>query len=1092
VLATLTCTFGTVKVTSSKGEEVSESLPPYEEIEVRIAVAVEPGARTGAENTASVSGGGAVGTRTATHAIEVGGDERFGVEDYELIPEDPSGSVDTRAGSHPFQLTSVVTLNTTTPEPGGEPRGVALAKDVSSELPAGLIADPAPLARCGGAQFVGGHEVEEHIVNECPAQSAVGVATLTFNEPGVLGLHTVTAPIFNLEPLPGGPARFGIEEEGLISVFLDTSVRTGGDYGVTLTAANISETVWLLSLKLTFWGVPGDARHDSQRGWECLDGFGTCPSSTAANPPPFLALPTSCNAPWASTLHADSWASEEHPSQVAEPFTYELEEGGHPLKLDGCDQLPFAPEVTVTPVGTAASTPTGLSVDVHVPQSTATDSEELTESTVRDITLALPEGMTLNPAGANGLEACSESQIGFAGFNQFDPEYEPGVQTPIFTPSLPEPLQPGVNFCPEASKIGTVKLQTPLLANALEGSVYLAAQSANPFGSLVAAYLVAKDPVSGVLVKLPGALSLSPQTGRITATFENTPQLPIEELDLDFFGSERALLATPAHCGSYTTTVSLTPWSAEEDDEAAVTKHVESTFDITSGPNGTACPGATLPFNPSLTGGVTNLNAGAFSPLTVTVSRADGQQSLQAFALRLPAGVSGMLSGVPLCAEAQATAGTCPAASQIGETTVAAGLGADPYILTGGEVYLTGPYNGTGSCTPGGEGAQSSSSGCAPFGLSIVTPVKAGPLDLENAPENHPPCDCLVIRAGIDVDPQTAQLTIATGGIPSIIDGVPLQIKDLNITINRPGFIFNPTSCAKMKIEGTITGGEGASSSVSAPLQLGNCTALGFKPRFTISTSGKTSRQNGASLHVKLAYPKAPLGQSEIGQQANLASVKVDLPRQLVSRLATLGGACLARTFEADPAACPASSRVGTASVTTPVLPGVGGNLSGRDATPPGRDGNLSGPAYFVSHGGKRFPELMLVLQGDGVTVDLTGETSISSAGVTSSTFRAIPDVPVETFELNLPEGSRSVLAANGKLCQTGRTVTVVKRVEVRVHGHVHTVTRRVKEKVGGLVMPTALTAQNGAVIHQNTPISVTGCPPARPKAAARKRHIAV
>jgi hypothetical protein len=348
--------------------------------------------------------------------------------------------------------------------------------------------------------------------------------------------------------------------------------------------------------------------------------------------------------------------------------------------------------------------------------------------------------------------------------------------------------------------------------------------------------------------------------------------------------------------------------------------------------------------------------------------------------------------------------------------------------------------------------------------------VKAGPLDLEDTPENHPACDCLVIRAKVEVDPQTAQLTIATGsgtdGIPTIIDGIPLQIRHLNITIDRAGFIFNPTDCAPMSLDGTITGGEGATASVLSPFRVANCASLKFTPKLTVSTSGRTSRQKGASLHVKLVFPKAP-------SQANLAAVKVDLPKRLVSRLATLQGACLAGVFEQNPAACPATSRVGTASVTTPVLPGVGGNLSG--------------PAIFVSHGGARFPELILVLQGDGVTVDLNGETLIDKAGITSSTFRTIPDVPVETFELNLPEGSGSALAANGKLCQAGRTVTVSKRVKVRVHSRVRTVTRRVEKKVGGLVMPTALTAQNGAVIHQNTPISVTGCPKARPKAAARK-----
>jgi hypothetical protein len=1026
-LATLTCNFGTFEF---GGQVFPESLPPYEVIEVRIAVAVEPGAHTGETNTASVSGGGAAGTRTATHAIEVNGSEKFGVEDYELVPENSSGAVDTRAGSHPFQLTSVVTLNTTTPEPETSnekagPRTVGLAKDVVSELPAGLIADPASLPQCSEAQFFTQLPTQRFPINECPGQSTVGVATLTLNARGRLGLETITSPIFDMAPVPGEPARFGIDAQGIISVFLGTGIRTGGDYGVTLSANEIIQAAWLVSLKLTFWGVPGDARHDSQRGWECLDASGACPGSTATNPPPLLSLPSTCQEPWVSTLHADSWASEEHPSDVAEPFTYALEAGGHPLELDSCNQLPFAPEITATPERAAASTPSGLDVDVQVPQSTATDSEDVTESMVRDITIALPEGMTLNPAGAGGLEACSESQIGFAGFQDLDSgeSSEAGVLTPIFTSTLPEPLHQGVNFCPDAAKIGTVKLKTPLLTNPLEGFVYLAAQGANPFGSLVAAYLVAKDRVSGVLVKLPGALSLNPQTGQITATFQNTPQLPIEQLDIDFFGGERALLATPAHCGSYTTTASVAPWSGNPPAD------VSSTFAISSGPEGTAggstCPFSSLPFDPTLTGGMTNLNAGAFSSLTVTLSRADGQQSLEAFTLRLPAGVSGMLSSVPLCPEAQANAGACPATSQVGETVAAAGLGGDPYPVTGGKVYLTAGYE------------------AAPFGLAIVTPVKAGPFDLQNAPENHPACDCLVIRAAIEVDPQTAQLTIVSGAIPSIIDGVPLQIKQLNITIGRAGFIFNPTSCAPVSIAGTVTGGEGAASSVSAPFQLANCRNLALAPKLTASTRANGELLgHGASLHLVITTP--PAG------QANMRSLKLDLPQRLPARLETTQRACPEKTFDQNPAACPKASVVGSASVRTPIL-----------AT------TMTGPAYLVSktgagatHPGESktekeeaaFPDLVLVLQGQGVRIDLTGGLFVSTNNITSVAFRSIPDVPIRRLDLYLPEGKTSILAASSGLC-----------------------TKK------PLRMTTAIVAQDGARAKATVRVSVEGCGHKRP-----------
>lgn len=1026
-LQTLICTF-------------SGSLPAYEEIEVDIAVSVHADAASGERNTASVSGGGVAGTVTASHPIEVDDTEKFGVEDYELIPENLDGSVDTQAGSHPFQLTTVMTFNSKTPDERGRPRTVALAKDIVAELPAGFLADPAPLAQCTDEQFSKQppeQTGQNTVVNECPAQSAVGVATVTFNEPNVQGFNTVTTPIFNMTPLAGEPARFGFKPLGIIPAFLDASVRTGGDYGVTLTASDLTEVAWLLSVKLTFWGVPGARSHDGERGWECLKGFGTCPVATATGPPVLLTMPTSCEAPFQSTIRGDSWGSSARAAEQAEPVRYGLRGGpgespsgeGESLSLDGCDQLPFAPSVEVSTDVSSASAPTGLTVDVHVPQPPAPTPESLAESSARDITLALPAGVTLNPAGANGLEACSESQIGFTGFGELDPTTEPSMRTALFTPALPEPLDPGLNFCPDASKVGTVKLQTPILPNALEGAVYLAAENANPYGSLAAIYIVARDPVSGTLVKLPGNLSLNQATGQITVMFEEVPQLPFEEIEMSFFGGERALLATPARCGSYTTDASFTPWSGNPPVAAT------SSFAITSGPNGGAggsgssgCPASPLPFTPSLAAGTTNINAGSFSPLTVTLGREDGQQALGGFDLRLPPGLEGMLSNVPLCPEAQANAGTCTSASQIGETTVSAGLGSDPYTVAGGRVYLTGPYEG------------------APFGLAIVTPVKAGPLDLENAPENHPACDCLVIRAKTEVDPRTAQLTIVTGagadgigagGIPSIIDGVPLQIKHLNITIDRAGFIFNSTNCNKMAITSTVTSAEGAVATPSTSFQVANCKSLKFIPKLTASTEGHAEALKGgigASLNVKIASRG---GAGAGGEEANIKRVDLALPTLLPARLQpTLQNACTQARFAKDPASCPPDSFVGTATAVTPML-----------------DAGLKGPAIFVSRGGAALPDLDLVLQGEGVEILLTGHTEIKG-GVTYARFETFPDAPISSFALSLPQGPHSALASG------------LPTNEHSLCGQ-------------SLQMPATIEGQNGAVVKQTTKVKIQGCKPA-------------
>ena len=418
----------------------------------------------------------------------------------------------------------------------------------------------------------------------------------------------------------------------------------------------------------------------------------------------------SCTGPLQTTLSTDSWSEEG-------TFTPPLESSVQP-SLDGCNRLPFEPSITVAPDGQQGSSPTGLSVGIHVPQEALLNKTGLAEANVRDTAVTLPAGIGLNPAAADGLQACSESQI-----------------------ALSADTAPA---CPEASKVATVEIKTPLLPNALTGAAYLAAQDANPFGSLVALYIVAQDPVSGTLVKVAGEVTPNAVTGQLVATFKNTPQLPFEDLTLHFFGGSRAPLGTPAACGSYTTRASIAPWSGNAPAEPT------STFQITSGPNGSPCA-SPLPFDPSLAAGSTNIQAGAFTPFTTTMSREDGNQSLDAIQLHMPDGLSGSLSGVKLCGEAEANAGTCGPESLIGHTVVSVGLGGNPYTVTGGEVFITGPYKG------------------APFGLSIVNPAKAGPFDLGK----------VIVRAKIEVDPTTAALTITTDAsgpyaIPQILDGTSM------------------------------------------------------------------------------------------------------------------------------------------------------------------------------------------------------------------------------------------------------------------------------------------------------------------------------
>ena len=959
--------------------ELTGTLVPYAELEVRIAVVIE-GASNGEINEVSATGGGAPDAR-AQRPLAIGAKPApFGVETYELTNEEAGGLSDAQAGSHPFQQTTTIALNQTadaaplSSKPLVTP--TALPKDLSFKWPAGMIGNATRFPQCTTVQFYSTVEGKE---NHCPPRTAVGVISLTVFEPAIVGFATYTLPLFNVEPSVGEPARFGFYAiQANAPAFINTSARAGGDYGVTVSINNITQTAAFLSSNVTLWGTPGDPRHDSQRGWGCLleareEEHSPCGLSAEQRPPPLLSLPTSCTGSLPSTVLGDSWA---HPLPVGAFPT--LASSWLPA-LGGCDRLPFSPQIKVTADQRETSKPTGLTVDIHVPQESDNGTEGLTTSNLENLRVTLPEGVTLNPAVADDLEACSEAQVGLDNAEQ---------------PS-----------CPDASKLGTVKIQTPISANPLEGAVYLATQNANPFGSLLAMYIVANDPVSGALVKLAGVVSLGQQTGQITVSFTNAPQIPLEHIELHFFDGERALLATPARCGAYTTDATLTPWSGNPSAEPS------SIFPIATGVNGAACPGVSLPFTPSLTGGTTDVQAGGFSPLTATVSRGDGQQSLQSFELHLPPGLSGMLSAVPLCGEGQANAGTCPVASQIGETTVSAGLGGDPYTLSGGKVYLTGSYEG------------------APFGLSIVTPVKAGPLDLENAAENHPPCDCLVIRAKIEVDPQTAQLTIATHAIPHIIDGVPLQIKHLNITIDRPGFIFNSTNCSPLAITSTVSSDEGASASPSAPFRVASCASLKFSPKLTALTRANGEfAGHGASLHVVITTPQG---------QANMRSLKVDLPQRLPARLETIQRACPERIFNASPASCPKASVVGSAIVQTPIL-----------AT------SMAGPAILVSHGAA-FPNLVLVLKAQGVTIDLTGAVYVDARNVTSVTFRAIPDVPIRRLDLVLPEGSRSIFAASSGLCTKKR-----------------------------LTMLTAINGQNGARVKPTVKVAVEGC-----KKPKKKRH---
>ncbi len=875
-------------------------------------------------------------------------------------------------------------------------------KNTIVNLPPGFIGNNTAVPTCNVAQLLtggaGGHGTGRgHEAGSCPADSQVG--TITFNLTVLTKSVKSTFPLYNIEVTsPGIAAELGFKAIILSQVLLVT-VRPG-DSGLTITAPDIEEVGDIHNVSVTTWGVPNTSAHNAERGRECHqeNGESTCTPSGGGEevniaPKPFLTNPTSCG-PHVATMEADSWEEPESWSKASFEVPPIVE----------CERVPFSPSIVVQPTTNAAESPSGLDVSLLVPQSWEKP-ETISTANLENTTLALPVGYTANPSLASGLGTCTPQQ--------YEAETAAGL--------------PGEG-CPQEAKIGSVEVETPvLLDEKLYGSVYIATPFDNKFDSLLGLYIVVKDPARGIIVKLQGHIEPNPVTGQLTTVFDENPQVPFSRFTLKLRQGATSPLVSPPTCGTYTAEADLTPWSAP-----LTAVPLSSSFQIEDGIAGGPCPaGGVPPFKPALIAGTLNNSAGSYSPMDIHITRNDGEQEITRFSSILPPGLTANLSGVPFCPDADIEAAklvsgaqeeadpSCPAASEIGHSLVGAGVGA-VLAYTPGRIYLAGPYNG------------------APFSVVSITSAKVGPFDLGT----------VVIRFALEINPETAVVTVdakASDPIPHIIDGIIIHVRDIHVYIDRPDFMLNPTNCDPETFAATV-GGAGADPTnpadqqfvtTNTPFQLANCQNLKFKPKFTVSTSAKTSRTDGASLTAKLAVPGA------LGTQANISRVKVELPKALPSRLTTLQKACTGEQFDANPAGCPPASNIGHAKAITPILP-----------VP------LEGPAYFVSHGGEAFPDLEIVLQGYGFTIDLTATTFISKAGVTSSTFKTVPDQPVTSFELTLPEGPYSALTALGNLCTAKK-----------------------------LTMPTELLAQNGAEITQSTKIAVTGCPKARHVKHKRKKH---
>lgn len=858
----------------------------------------------------------------------------FAIESFEAVPSD------LQAGGHPDHLSERFRLSTAPEDPWGAAFpgfAVVNGKDIVTSLPPGLIGNPLATPRCPQYQLI-------HAA--CSGASQVGILRIEGNRRQEPGTGRYELPLYNLVPPRGVAAQLGAPLPRPVNgdAHVDAGLATGSGYGIEAAALNTSAAEGLISVDATVWGVPADPSHDAERfcpvpgGEEAVaSSGGECPSDgeLESDAKPFLRNPTSCSAPSTATLKVDAWQA---------PGDFVSASSQIP-PLEGCGGVPFEPSLALAPTATSADSPTGLAVDLHLPQPESTS--EPGEADLRKAVVTLPAGLVVNPAGADGLAACSPAQIELDGS--------------------------GPARCPDASKIGTVTVSTPLLEGPLSGGVYVATPHANPFDSLLALYIAVEDPATGVVVKLAGKVEADPATGRLTTTFDQSPQLPFEDLKLDFFEGPRAALKTPVTCGTFTSEGVLTPWSAPEGEDATLS----SSFQVDSGAGGSACVGSAdqAPNDPSFSAGTLTPQAGAYSPFLLHLTRAPGSQEIEGVSVTLPPGLVGRLAGIPYCSEqeiqkaatrdglAEAAHPDCPAASQVGTVMVGTGAGSQ-LLYVPGKAYLAGPYQG------------------APLSLAVVTPAVAGPFDLGT----------VVVRTALHVDPVTAQIHAVTGPIPRILEGIPLDVRSIAIELDRPQFTLNPTSCEPMAVAAVVLSPLEQVATPSSRFQVGGCDALPFAPQLVLSLKGGTKR--GAHPALKAVLTTQP-------GEANIAMTQVTLPHSEFLEQGHIQTICTNVQFNEGGGhgeRCPAESVYGFARAETPLL-----------------DHPLEGPVFLRSSQ-HELPDLVAALGGQ-IDVVLDGRVDSVDERL-RNTFEVVPDAPVRTFTLEMEGGAKGLLVNSADICE--------------------------------------------------------------------------
>ncbi len=826
----------------------------------------------------------------------------------------------TAAGGHPdintsFQLASP-----------GQPEA---ARQVVFNMAEGYFGNPSASTRCTSLDFA---------LDSCPSAAQVGLITVRAKVGSENDKLLGTAPIFNLAPQNADQTAlfaFVIPTLG-IPTNIPVAVRTGGDYGLRFTVSGISQVTPLAGADLTFWGYPADPGHDGQRfpkgtpgspqscpgvaDTSCLAG----PTSAAISVRPLVDSPSVCAGNLSVGLEVETYQ---------DPGRFSAKAATLPAMTE-CRRPSFKPVIQVKPTTQEADAPSGLDLELQARQEL---DAAVMPSQMRSAIVSLPDGFTINPDAADGQTACQDSQANF------------GTELPT--------------ECPDTSKIGTFSIGTPALDGPLPGAVFIGDPKPGDQYRLI----LAADGF-GVHVKLIGSIKPDPKTGSLTTEIVNLPQVPFESLNLHLFASDRGLLATPTQCSIHTSQARFTAWN-----DLLPEQRTEVGFGLSSGPGGTPCPGQKRPFSPHLVAGTSNPVAGTYSDFHLRLDRDDGDQFLGDLNFRMPPGFSGNLSGISYCSEAGIAAAasslgrteqavpSCPAASQIGTTNVAAGPGSHPFHAVG-KMYLSGPFKG------------------APLSLVAITPALAGPYDY----------GVVVVRVALHIDPETAQVSAVSDTVPSIIGGVPIRLRSIQVNIDKPNFTINPTNCSPFAVDSQGIGDQGTVADFSSPYTAVNCATLPFKPKMTIKRvggGGATGRAKDPSLRFDLRTREG---------DANIKSLSVTLSNALEIDQRHLGNICSEKELAASQ--CAGRAPIGEATTKTPLL-----------------DAPLTGPVYAVSGSGG-LPRLAFILNGQ-VNLLPRAETKTVSAGRLQTTVPVVPDAPIGNFHLTIFGGKRGYLINTRSLC---------------------------------------------------------------------------